>query len=305
MVYTFDVYGSNSDQLCWTSAQEIAHAFGLEHQFLQKDPLTYLAGDLPKRFRDETRRAASTRSARASAAGQTQNTYRTIVALFGPGAPTPPRSTIKFPRDGKQGPAWLPDHRRCAATTFASSASSCSSMACSPADDRDADRGRVRADASGTDRRAEPTRSRSTRSTSRASTATARRSRSRWARRARRARAAKARTSASHGVCLPGPDEAGGLGSVCQGDTECLSHRCADAGEQLKHCVEECTPGNAGSCPSEFACIADGAAGVCWPATRQRLLRCGRCAPWLDPARPRCRSRSSFAVAVGAKLSPP
>ncbi len=68
------------------------------------------------------------------------------------------------------------------------------------------------------------------------------------------------------GVCVPGPDEPGGLGAICQQDTECLSHRCEDAGDQFKHCVEDCTVGNAASCPSEFSCIAAGAAGVCWPS---------------------------------------
>jgi len=47
--FTFDVYGPDPNSLCWTVAQETAHTFGLEHEFLQHDPMTYIPGDLPKR----------------------------------------------------------------------------------------------------------------------------------------------------------------------------------------------------------------------------------------------------------------
>jgi hypothetical protein len=68
------------------------------------------------------------------------------------------------------------------------------------------------------------------------------------------------------GVCVPGPAEEGGLGGACQSDTECLSHRCADAGETLKHCVESCNMASSDSCPNDFSCLAAGASGgVCWP----------------------------------------
>ncbi|HEY5950633.1 MAG TPA: hypothetical protein VIV40_34310, partial [Kofleriaceae bacterium] len=66
-------------------------------------------------------------------------------------------------------------------------------------------------------------------------------------------------------VCVPGPDVPGGLGAKCSIDNECLSHRCADGGEEFKHCVDECTLANAGSCPDEFTCISAGADAVCWP----------------------------------------
>jgi MYXO-CTERM domain-containing protein len=66
------------------------------------------------------------------------------------------------------------------------------------------------------------------------------------------------------GICIPGPDVPGGLGSVCTSDTECLSHRCVDGGEEFKRCVEECTIGNKESCPDDFVCADAGAAGVCW-----------------------------------------
>ena len=75
----------------------------------QKDPLTYLDGDLPKRFQRRRRavRRVTTRGVQLRRAA-TQNSYRTIVDLFGPGAPTPPTVVDQRPADGKHGPARLP-----------------------------------------------------------------------------------------------------------------------------------------------------------------------------------------------------
>src|SRR5690606_34079819 len=38
IVFIFDATGPDPLTQCWTAAQEIAHSFGLEHLFLQKDP---------------------------------------------------------------------------------------------------------------------------------------------------------------------------------------------------------------------------------------------------------------------------
>src|SRR5689334_7455533 len=52
ITYTFsDVYPADPLQLCWTAAQETAHAFGLEHEVNPADPLTYLQGPMPKHFK--------------------------------------------------------------------------------------------------------------------------------------------------------------------------------------------------------------------------------------------------------------
>jgi hypothetical protein len=103
IVYTFDVYGADAEQLCWTSAQEVAHAFGLDHEFLQKDPMTYIQGDLPKRFRDQSSECGELDARSCGCPNRPkQNSYRMIVGLFGPGAPTPPEVTFNSPSDGKE-----------------------------------------------------------------------------------------------------------------------------------------------------------------------------------------------------------
>ena len=46
-----NVYSDMLD-LCWTVVHEFAHLLGADHELLQRDPMTYLAGCLVKRFAD-------------------------------------------------------------------------------------------------------------------------------------------------------------------------------------------------------------------------------------------------------------
>jgi len=69
----------------------------------------------------------------------------------------------------------------------------------------------------------------------------------------------------ANGICVPGPEAPGGLGALCTGDTECISHQCANGGEELMHCVMACDLGNKASCPEHFDCLdTGGGGGVCW-----------------------------------------
>jgi hypothetical protein len=68
------------------------------------------------------------------------------------------------------------------------------------------------------------------------------------------------------GRCVPGSGVQGGLGSVCTDNTGCASGQCGSDGAGHRYCVEPCAPATAGSCPSNFDCLASGATGVCWPA---------------------------------------
>ena len=52
VTYSFANIYSSVEDLCETVAQETAHAFGLEHEYLCEDPMTYLTGCGPKAFRD-------------------------------------------------------------------------------------------------------------------------------------------------------------------------------------------------------------------------------------------------------------
>jgi hypothetical protein len=264
ITYTFDVYGPDVENLCWTVSQEVAHAFGLEHEFLAKDPMTYLAGELPKRFRDVDAPCGEFEQfARCECKSTPQNSYRHIVGMFGPGAPTPPDVTLLYPTEGKQTqPGFtaivtaLDDVRVDRVELYVDDALVTTAMA--------PFKGTDSFDLPTTDFGAGP-----------------------HMLEVKAFDVQEVVTSITlpftqgppctpdsvcaggdvclAGVCVPGPDVSGGLGSVCTAGTECLSHQCADAGEQFKHCVGACELGAKDSCPNEFSCIQSGTSGVCWP----------------------------------------
>jgi len=63
------------------------------------------------------------------------------------------------------------------------------------------------------------------------------------------------------GRCVAGPSLAGGLGTPCMANTDCSSQVCGSDGTN-SYCVEPCMTGQ---CPSGFSCLLQGASGVCWP----------------------------------------
>ncbi len=78
------------------------------------------------------------------------------------------------------------------------------------------------------------------------------------------------------GLCMPGANVDGGLGSTCAANDDCITGTCASDGT-TSQCTGACDPGNV--CPSGFECLADGGAGICWPATSE-----GGCSAGGNPA---------------------
>ncbi len=95
--------------VCWTAAQETAHAFGLDHEYAFSnhrsacsDPMTYRAdcgGE--KFFRDEPASCGET-AARACTCGGLQNSHRKLLSVFGPGTQItrPPTVDLVTPAAG-------------------------------------------------------------------------------------------------------------------------------------------------------------------------------------------------------------
>lgn len=62
--------------------------------------------------------------------------------------------------------------------------------------------------------------------------------------------------------CVAGPMAMGGLGATCMTNADCSSGSCASDGT-MSSCVIPCDP-SAAQCPSGFGCLASNAGGVCW-----------------------------------------
>lgn len=257
--YTFDVYGPDPDTLCWTAAQETAHAFGLEHELNNADPLTYLSGPLPKRFQaaDSQCGESEPRACECNSIG-TQNTYEHILAMFGPGAPTPPMVTIESPASGKT-----------VQPNFVTKVEAIDDVAIDrvelwidgakvaeaknppywiPAPDLA--EGPHGVEARAFDVQGTPASTMIDVVLGPPCTAST---------------GCEGADVCVSGACVPGPDTPGGLGDFCAAPQECLSGRCVSDTTGTSACVEACELADTGSCPSGFACIEDGAGGgICW-----------------------------------------
>lgn len=262
ITFTFDVYGPDAESLCWTASQEIAHAFGLEHELDNRDPMTYLSGPLPKRFQAVDAQCGEFAPRQCECTGRaTQNSYMHILTMFGPGTPTPPTVAIREPAAGTE----VQPHFRLRADAT---------------DDVAVDRVEMLIDGVVVaETKAPPyviiapdgiaagphtleVRAVDVQGTPASTTidivmgppCTA-------------SKGCTGDDVCVMGVCLAGPDAPGGLGAVCQANTECISRSCLANTEMERHCTEACDPAVAGACPSDFACLeTTPGAGVCWPS---------------------------------------
>jgi len=262
ITFTFDVYGPDPEALCWTASQEIAHAFGLEHELDNRDPMTYLSGPLPKRFQAVDAQCGEFSPRQCQCTGSTtQNSYLHILDMFGAGAPTPPTVAIREPAAGKQ----VQPHFR---------------LRVNAEDDVAVDRVEMLIDGVVVTASTEPpytmiapdgiadgphaleVRAVDVQGTPASTTidivmgppCTA-------------SKGCSGDDVCVMGVCLAGPDAPGGLGAVCQANTECISRSCLSNTDKDMYCTEPCELGVEGGCPSDFRCIeAMPGAGVCWPA---------------------------------------
>lgn len=109
VVYAFaDVYyGGNGwwRDVCETAAQEVVHAFGLDHEYLCEDPMTYLSGCGEKSFQDTDSQCGEFYPRGCDCTGATQNSVAEMLDLFGPAGPaiddpTPPVVNVVSPANG-------------------------------------------------------------------------------------------------------------------------------------------------------------------------------------------------------------
>jgi MYXO-CTERM domain-containing protein len=119
VAYTFAQYhsdvGLSAQDVCETAAQEVAHAFGVDHELLPADPMTYLRYNGKRSFRDQNADCGENRPRECGlvamgyapcsdqgVAGNPskQNSFRALIERLGPGQPGPPLVAVDSPADG-------------------------------------------------------------------------------------------------------------------------------------------------------------------------------------------------------------
>ncbi len=259
--FTFDVYGADSDALCWTAAQETAHAFGLEHEYNAADPMTYLSGGPSmKRFQATDSPCGTFSAVQCRCTGQaTQNSYQQILGLFGPGAPTAPTVSIKSPGEGtKVQPKFIvrinaTDDVGIDRVELWIDGVNTGVVAKMPpyqvAAPESVEQGPHSVEVRAFDVQGTPAMASIEVNVGPPCTAS---------------KGCSGDDVCVMGVCLPGPEAPGGLGAFCQTNTECLSNVCIGEEGGAKACVEPCDLAVDGACPDDFSCIPGGNGGVCW-----------------------------------------
>jgi uncharacterized protein (TIGR03382 family) len=104
--------GSGMDrvyQICWTAAQESAHAFGLDHEYqftdgesACRDPMTYRTDCLGEKFFRDMEADCGEGAVRPCRCSSIQNSAALLTSVFGSGTPitAPPDVSITYPADG-------------------------------------------------------------------------------------------------------------------------------------------------------------------------------------------------------------
>jgi hypothetical protein len=105
VVYTFaEIYGNDLETVCEVVAQETAHSFGLDHEILASDPMTYLDFEGLKQFRDADVKCGEFQQRACGLPGgavcrESQNSYKLLAERIGLAAGTA-AVAITSPRDG-------------------------------------------------------------------------------------------------------------------------------------------------------------------------------------------------------------
>ncbi len=98
IVFTFtEVYGGNYRAICETAAQEAAHSFGLDHEYLCADPMTYLNGCGNKTFQNTNAQCGEYSARACQCGGSTQNSVQMLMDASGPADINAPNVVITAP----------------------------------------------------------------------------------------------------------------------------------------------------------------------------------------------------------------
>jgi len=286
VVFVFDVWGDDPEELCATAAQEVAHSFAIDHAIEPSDPMTYYGYTGRRHFMNAQVQCGSDCDSRhrsplgdtcsgpdlqwhACACGngsQTQNDVQIISALFGDGGSAPPAVKIAAPHVGDSVGPGFPISIEVTGESAVSSVelrvdgALISTLAGTPFV------------ASGPDALADGTHT--IEATAYDVAGAAGRARVQVIVGAGCKAAADCPGDGDTcvgGRCVSGPGVVGGLGATCTAAVDCRSWQCAND-NGAKYCVEPCS---SGQCPSGFGCRNDGqGGGVCWPGYDEGFAGC-------------------------------
>ncbi len=260
ITYTFpEVWGNWPRGICETIAQEAAHGWGLDHEYLCADPMTYLTGCGDKSYQDIDAQCGEFSARSCQCGGSTQNSHREILSIWGASDPTPPSVTITDPlnnaavQPGFVVRATVQDAQGVKSASLYVDGNLVQTLNVPPytfnAPGNLGDGSHEvevvaldNFDAEGSDQIfvivGEPCTGDSQ---------------------------CGAGEACVDGRCVPGPGSPGGLGEDCDSGADCSSGLCGETSDGTKICTEQCELG-ADGCPSGFACQeAGGGMGVCWP----------------------------------------
>ncbi len=259
IAYTFaEVYGNATREICETAAQEIAHSFGLDHEYLCEDPMTYLTGCGNKMFRDQDVSCGEYSARSCQCGGSSQNSYQMLLTLLGAptqGDTTPPQIAITQPSNGAtvaQGfvvkanatddvgvqkvELWVNGAKKATKTnapwqftTDASLAAGSHSLEVRAYDASNMSNAQISVTVDTGNDPNDP--------------------------------------NDPNNPNNPNQPTPGDLGTSCMGGTDCTSGLCLSDGSG-SHCTQVCDPNLADSCPTGFSCVStSGSEHVCWPDT--------------------------------------
>lgn len=290
LVFVFDVWGGDVEEICSTAAQEIAHSFGLDHVTEPSDPLTYFTYNGRRRFKDAAVQCGSDCVNGEAPFGQTctgpvlqglgqqehtcscyggphpgmtlntQNSVTKLKSLFGTGAPTPPELTIDKPKLGEN---VMPGF---AVAVTAMDVNGISMLEL-----------RVNGMVTSTITQAPYVFNAPSSLTDGTHTVevTAYDAFGASTKKSvqvvigkpcsKPADCPKDTDTCVGGRCVPGAGVQGGLGTACTENTQCASGQCGADAKGNRYCVEPCLL-DMDQCPDGFGCLAAGEdIGVCWP----------------------------------------
>ncbi|MBV8758643.1 MAG: hypothetical protein JO257_15260, partial [Deltaproteobacteria bacterium] len=272
-----NAFGNNSveEEICATAAQEIAHAWTLDHVIIPADPMTYFQYTGRRYYTNGPAQCGSdcvggrgpfgqtcTGNSHVCACSgqQTQNSVATITGLFGAGPGTPPIVTITNPKTGDNVSPGFPvgatatdDPAGVAKVELRIDGTLVDMLTRGPYafnSPSTLGNGTHKVEVTAYDMQGTPGKATvevvigpPCQKPSDCSNST---------------------DTCIGGRCVPGPGVQGGLGMPCGAGTDCSSGQCGNDGKNM-YCVEQCTKGQ---CPSNFGCLETtpgSGMGVCWP----------------------------------------